>query len=114
MADTKRLKLEAENARLKKMVAERDLDDRGDEGDQRKKMVSAPGRRQQVEYARRRGLSCRWACALLNVARSALGYRSRLAVRDAPAVSRMRELAAQYPRYGYRACEFSWRARDML
>ena len=58
---------------------------RGDEGDQRKKMVSAPGRRQEVEYARRRGLSCRRACALLRVARSALRYRSKLAVKDAPA-----------------------------
>jgi putative transposase len=65
-------------------------------------MVSAPGRRQQVEYARRRGLSCRRACALLKVARSALEYRSKLAVKDAPAMSRMSELAAQYPRYGYR------------
>ena len=71
---------------------------RGDEGDQRKKVVSAPGRRQQVEYARRRGLSCRRACALLEVARSALKYQSKLAVKDAPAMSRMSELAAQYPR----------------
>jgi putative transposase len=31
-----------------------------------------------------------------------LGYESRLAVRDAPAVAAMRRLAAQYPRYGYR------------
>jgi putative transposase len=65
-------------------------------------MVSAPGRRQQVEYARRRGLSCRRACALLKVARSALNYQSKLAIKDAPALSRMSELAAQYPRYGYR------------
>lgn len=31
-----------------------------------------------------------------------VGYQSRLAARDAPAVAAMRELAAQYPRYGYR------------
>ena len=43
-------------------------------------MVSAPGRRQQVEYARRRRLSCRRACALLKVARSASSYRSKLPV----------------------------------
>jgi putative transposase len=36
------------------------------------------------------------------VARSTLRYQSRLAARDAPAVAVMRELAAQYPRYGYR------------
>jgi putative transposase len=38
----------------------------------------------------------------MTVARSALKYRSKLAVKDAPALSRMSELAAQYPRYGYR------------
>jgi len=40
--------------------------------------------------------------ALLSVARSTVGYQSRLAQRDAPAVAAMHELAAQYPRYGYR------------
>ena len=38
----------------------------------------------------------------MKVARSALGYRSKLEVKDAPAMKRMSELAAQYPRYGYR------------
>lgn len=59
-------------------------------------------RRQQVEYAKRRGVSQRRACRLLSVARSALGYESRLAKRDAPVLDAMRELARQYPRYGYR------------
>ena len=44
----------------------------------------------------------RRACALLSVARSTVGYQSRLAQRDAPVVAAMHELAAQYPRYGYR------------
>jgi putative transposase len=65
-------------------------------------MVSAPVRRRQVEYVNRRGLSLRRACALMSVARSTLRYESRLARRDAPVVSVMRELAGQYPRYGYR------------
>ena len=65
-------------------------------------MVSASVRRQQITYVCQRGRSVRRACALLSVARSTVGYRSRLAVRDAPAVAAMRELAAQYPRYGYR------------
>ena len=65
-------------------------------------MVSVPVRRRQVAYARGRGLSQRRACTLFFVARSALYYQSRMAQRDAPALSRMRELAAQYPRYGYR------------
>lgn len=65
-------------------------------------MVSVRVRREQVAYARRRGLSQRRACTLLRVARSALGYRSRLLERDAEAMAAMRRLSALYPRYGYR------------
>jgi len=65
-------------------------------------MVGAPVRRCQVAYANQRGLSVRRACALMSVARSALRYESRLVKRDAPTIVVMRELAAQYPRYGYR------------
>src|SRR4029079_10248664 len=76
--------------------------DRRPQGDHAKKMVGARVRRQQVAYAQGRGLSSRRACALLSVARSAVGYVSQLATRDAPAVAAMRELAGEYPRYGYR------------
>jgi putative transposase len=65
-------------------------------------MVGARVRRQQVAYAQGRGLSGRRACALLSVARSTLGYVSRLIARDAPVLPAMRTLAGQYPRYGYR------------
>ena len=65
-------------------------------------MVRVQARHQQVGYARQRGLFERRACTLLTVSRSALHYRSRLAERDAPIVSAMRALSAQYPRYGYR------------
>jgi putative transposase len=65
-------------------------------------MVSARARRQQVAYARQRGISLRRSCALLRVARSAVHYASRIASRDAPVVVAMRELASQYPRFGYR------------
>jgi putative transposase len=65
-------------------------------------MVSATARRQQVEYVRGRGVSVRRACRLLSVARSTLGYESLLAKRDEPVTAEMRELAAQYPRFGYR------------
>ena len=65
-------------------------------------MVGARVRRQQVAYAEGRGLSRRRACALLSVARSTLGYVSRLVARDAPVVATMRTLAAQYPRSGCR------------
>jgi putative transposase len=63
-------------------------------------MVGARVRRQQVAYAEGRGLSRRRACALLSVARSTVGYVSRLIVRDANVLPPLRTLAAQYPRYG--------------
>jgi putative transposase len=65
-------------------------------------MVGVRVLRTQVAYAKRRGLSLRWACALLGTARSGLGYESKRDAADAPVLKRMRELAAQYPRYGYR------------
>ena len=36
------------------------------------------------------------------MARSALNYQGRKAAKDTPVVERMKELSAQYPRYGYR------------
>ena len=65
-------------------------------------MVSAPARREQVAFAVARGASQRRACSLLSVARSTLGYESRLAVKDAPVKAAMHRLAADYPRFGYR------------
>ncbi len=65
-------------------------------------MVSARVRREQVAYVQTRGLSRRRACALLSVARSGVGYQSRLAMKDAPVLQAMRTLAGQYPRFGYR------------
>ena len=65
-------------------------------------MVSACARREQIAYVRKRGISLRRSCALLQVARSTIGYESTLAKRDAPVLAVMRELAAQYPRFGYR------------
>ena len=64
--------------------------------------MSVPARRRQVAYGRERGLSARRACTLFSVARSALRYQGRKAAKDATAIERMRELSAQYPRYGYR------------
>jgi len=64
--------------------------------------VSVPARRRQVAYGRERGLSVRRACTLFSVARSALRYQGRKTAKDTAAIERMRELSAQYPRYGYR------------
>ena len=65
-------------------------------------MVSAHVRRQQVAFVCERGVSQRRACALMSVARSTIRYESRLLAKDTPVVAAMRELSAQYPRYGYR------------
>jgi putative transposase len=65
-------------------------------------MVSVPARREQVAYARERGLSARRACTLLSVSRSALDYKSRMTAKDAPVIAVMIELSARYPRFGYR------------
>ena len=98
--DVKRLRqLEAENARLKKLVAERGLEiEVMKEIAAKKKMVSVPARRQQVAYAREHGVSARRACTLLSVARSALHYRSRKAAKDAPVIARMQELSQRNTR----------------
>jgi putative transposase len=65
-------------------------------------VVSAPVRRDQAKYAHQRGLSQRCACALIGVARSTLGYELQQPLKDAPVMAVMRELSAQYPRFGYR------------
>jgi len=65
-------------------------------------MVGALVRREQVAFARARGLSCRRACALLSVSRSTLRYVSKRAELDAPVLRRMRDLSSQFPALGYR------------
>ena len=65
-------------------------------------MVSSQARREQVALAIERGHPQRRACELIGVARSALSYASVRSERDAPALTAMKRLARQYPRYGYR------------
>lgn len=68
-------------------------------------MVSAQARREQVDFAVSRGATVRRSCALLQVSRSALGYRSRMPARDAVLALELQHLAAAHPRYGHR---FAW------
>lgn len=65
-------------------------------------MVSAQARREQVVFARKRGISSRRACALLSVARSALSYESRMPAKDQPLADELKALARKHPRWGYR------------
>lgn len=63
--------------------------------------MTVSARREVVEFAKSRGHSERGACALLSLRRSTFRYRHR---RQDPEklVTRLRELAAARPRYGYR------------
>ena len=68
-------------------------------------MVSAQARREQVDFAVSRGASVRRACALMNVSRAALRYRSTMPQRDAELALELQRISAEYPTYGYR---FAW------
>jgi len=60
-------------------------------------------RRAAVQYAQERfGLSQRRACRLVGSARSTIRYRRRDEADDGALRKRLRELAAQRPRFGYR------------
>ena len=65
-------------------------------------MVSAQARRAQVEHLRARGVSCRRACALVKVARSTLGYESKLQAREAAPTQQLMAFSRRHPRLGYR------------
>ncbi|WP_418117919.1 IS3 family transposase [Variovorax sp. 350MFTsu5.1] len=102
-ADVKRLKaLELENSRLKKLLAERDLDLEILKEINAKKLVSPLARREQLAFVRARGLSLRRACGLIGMSRATPSYELRLPAKDAPVLAAMKALSAQYPRYGYR------------
>jgi putative transposase len=68
-------------------------------------MVSAQARREQVAFVQSKGLSCRKACALLGVARSALQYKGRFEGKDKELVEKLRGISRKHPKYGYR---FAW------
>lgn len=65
-------------------------------------MVSPLARREQLAFVRARGLSLRRACGLISMSRATPSYELRLPAKDAPVLAAMKELSAQYPRYGYR------------
>lgn len=67
-------------------------------------MTSAQQRRATVRYLHGRGLSLRRSCALCQISCSSLRYRPRHArrVQNQHLVARLRRIARQHPRYGYR------------
>ena len=99
--DVKRLcNLEQANSRLKKSLAEHDLEiEVMKEINQRKNVVSVRARLAQACYAIERGVSQRRACALLQVARSGLTFTCKMPIKDAPIVQAMRHYSSKYPRF---------------
>jgi putative transposase len=65
-------------------------------------MVGASARREQARYAMARGFGRRAASALVGSPRSGLDYAAKKPARERPLRERLRRLARQHPRYGYR------------
>ncbi len=103
-SEAKRLKeLEKENARLKKLLAEKELDIDILKEVSRGNILSPTRRRAAVEQVcRRLGVSERRACRVIAQPRSSQRYAGRKAERDGRLVERMVALSRENPRYGYR------------
>ncbi|MFB9115262.1 IS3 family transposase [Xanthomonas arboricola pv. corylina] len=98
--DAKRLKdLEAENTRLKKLLAEQVFENDLIKDALRKKLVSAPARRALVRDLHDRGLSERRALAVMCMSASALRY-TPAQDRNVELRKRIVELAHRHKRYG--------------
>jgi len=97
-----------ENARLKKLVAERDLEfEVLKEIASKRPKRSAAGRCvwqlvQAVMNTVNRGLGQRRAAALLGVSRSMLTYRPRQPIKDEPVRAIIGDVVAQHPKWGKR------------
>ena len=59
-------------------------------------MVSAPVRVEQAQFAQRRGVGLRRACALTGVSRSSVYYRHRMPSKDEAVIMAMREISGKY------------------
>ncbi|MBS7459048.1 IS3 family transposase [Coralloluteibacterium stylophorae] len=98
--DAKRLKeLETENTRLKKLLAEQVLENEVVRDALRKKLVTAPARRELVRHLVGRGLSERRALAVVRMSASAYRYAPR-PDRNAELRERILALAQRHTRYG--------------
>ncbi|WP_423825915.1 IS3 family transposase [Sandarakinorhabdus cyanobacteriorum] len=103
VSEAKRLRsLEDENAKLKKLLAEAMLDIAVLKDISSKKMVTPDAKRNAVVHARETfGLSERRACRLIGVARRVVRYEPTRPD-DAGLRTRLRELAGERRRFGYR------------
>nr|WP_176495465.1 IS3 family transposase [Sphingomonas sp. HMP6] len=103
VSDAKRLRaLEEENARLKRLLADTMLDNAGLKDLLSKKLVTPAAKREAVAHLQTAlGMSERRACAVVGADRKSMRYRSCRAD-DGDLRSRLRELAQQRRRFGYR------------
>ncbi|WP_156340071.1 IS3 family transposase [Sphingomonas sp. Leaf17] len=103
VSDAKRLRaLEEENARLKRLLADTMLDNAGLKDLLSKKLVTPAAKREAVAHLQTAlGMSERRACAVVGADRKSMRYRSSRAD-DGDLRSRLRELAQQRRRFGYR------------
>ena len=103
VSDARKLKaLEDENRRLKKLLAEIDARCIDAEGDARKKLLTPSLRRRAVTWAvREKGYSQRRACGLVGLHPKTYRYASKRPG-DEGLRRRLRELASQRRRFGYR------------
>ncbi|WP_255481715.1 IS3 family transposase [Rhodanobacter sp. ANJX3] len=98
--DAKRLKeLETENGRLKKLLAEQVLENEVIKDALRKKLVSAPARRELVRQMVDKGLSERRSLAVAGMSASAYRYATR-PDRNVELRQRILTLAQRHKRYG--------------
>ena len=102
VSDAKRLRqLEAENSRLKRLLAEAASGQRGAQGPAHKKLVTPAARRRALEHlCAAHRCSERRACGLVGLARSVARYQPRRRD-DAELRARLRELAGRHRRFGY-------------
>ncbi|MXO92596.1 IS3 family transposase [Erythrobacter arachoides] len=103
VSDARRLRtLEQENSRLKKLLAEAMLDNVVLKDLAFKKMVTPGAKREAVAHAREQhGLSERRACSLVGVSRRVIRYEPTRPD-DGALRQRLRELATERRRFGYR------------
>ncbi|WP_301750085.1 IS3 family transposase [uncultured Erythrobacter sp.] len=103
VSEARRLRsLEEENSRLKKLLAEAMLDNAVLKDLAFKKMVTPGAKREAVAHAREHhGVSERRACALVGVSRRVIRYEPTRPD-DGALRQRLRELAAERRRFGYR------------
>ncbi|QRP62466.1 IS3 family transposase [Rhodanobacter sp. FDAARGOS 1247] len=112
--DAKRLKeLETENGRLKKLLAEQVLENEVIKDALRKKLVSAPARRELVRQMAEKGLSERRALAVVVMSASAYRYPTR-PDRNGDLRQRIVALAQRYKRYGVGMIHLKLRQAGLL